>query len=386
MKKWQTSSRMDAVMMPPIGRIMARVRELKSAGEKVFSMAQAVPWYGPPERALKALWRRMDDLGVHTYSPDPGLASARSALADDFCRRRGISLDPHSQLHLTCGASQAFLGALLAVADPGDRIVALEPWYFDHIFAIRFGSMELVSVPMIEDTGWRLPQDELEKTLDGARALVLVNPGNPTGSVLDREELEWLVKATDMAGCHLLIDETYERFNFTGSGWHPWEDGRPGHVITLGSFSKSLGMSGWRLGYLFGTSSVLEQALKVQDSVVICAPVPAQILMEEALEIDGWIEERASGVRMRLDRCREALAGATGLEWREAGGAFFTLAACPGRDSVEISEELLEGYRIATIPGSAFGPAGESHVRLSFGCIPDGDLDMVMETLASIRL
>jgi len=387
MNRWTTSSRMETVRMPPVGVIMRRVREIRESGGKVFSMAQAVPWYGPPGQAVEAMLRRLDSLELHTYSPDPGLESARMALAADFSSRRGIRLDHGTELHLTCGASQAFLGALLSVADPGDRIVALEPWYFDHVFAVGFGSMELVSVPMIETDSWNLPVEDLETVLkNGARALILVNPGNPTGAVLSREELEWLVDATEAAGCWLILDETYERFNFEGSRWHPWEQSHREHVVTLGSFSKSLGISGWRLGYLFACERVMRQAVKVQDSVTICAPVPAQLIMEESMGIEGWVEERAAGVEARMRLCRKALEGSRGLEWREAGGAFFTLAACPGRDSMEAAVELLDRYGIAGIPGAAFGPAGEGHVRLSFGCLDDRELDEAMQVLASVRL
>jgi aspartate/methionine/tyrosine aminotransferase len=386
MKEWTTSRRMNMVKMPPVARIMDRVRTLRARGESVFSMAQAVPWYGPPERALLAMLDRLEEDGFHNYSPDPGFMSTRKALSRDIESRRGISLDPSSQLHLTCGASQAFLGALLTAADPGDGVIVLEPWYFDHIFAVLFCSLERVSIPMIESEGWELPVSGIERELGGARVLVLVNPGNPTGSVLRKEELEWLIDATEEAGCYLIIDETYERFNFEGSDWHPWQDSERDHVLTIGSFSKSLGIPGWRLGYLFGASHLLDSAIKVQDSVVICPPTPAQILLEEALVIEGWVEKRALQVRERLIRCRTALSEAAGLDWRECGGGFFTLAACPGRDSLETSMKLLEEYRIATIPGAAFGQAGEGHVRISFGCLADEELDPAMEALASVRI
>ncbi len=386
MKEWTTSDRMNAVKMPPIGRIMNRVSALRASGESVFSMAQAVPWYGPPDRALSAMLGRLDEEGIHSYSPDPGLISTRKALSRDMESRRGISLDPYSQMHMTCGASQAFLGALMTVADPGDRVIVLEPWYFDHIFAILFSSLDMVSIPMQETTGWELPIAEIESELGRARALVLVNPGNPTGSVLQRDELEWLVEATEAEGCYLIIDETYERFNFDGSDWHPWQYGERQHVLSLGSFSKSFGIPGWRLGYLFGAPYLLESAIKVQDSVVICPPTPSQILLEEALEIEGWVEKKALEVHERLIRCMKALSEAEGLDWRECGGGFFTLAACPGHDSLETSMKLLEEYRIATIPGIAFGSAGEQHIRISFGCLSNEELDPAMEALASVRI
>ena len=373
--------------MPPIAAIMSRVREMQHRGETVYPMAQAVPWYPPPQPALSELSKRIFDLSTSGYGPDPGLAGPRAALAEDIEERRGISLDPKDQLHLTCGASQAFLGALMACTDIGDRVVVLEPYYFDHVFAIEFGGLRTVSVPMGEGVGWTLPREELAEEVSGASALVLVNPGNPTGCTLSTEELRWLVGLTGEANCFLIIDETYERFNFDGSHWHPWQENRPGHVITFGSFSKSFGMAGWRLGYMFGETGLMEQALKVQDSVVICPPTPSQILLEESLKLQGWVEERAEGVLKRRQLCREAVEASRGLSWRTAGGGFFTLAAV---DSAAPSEEvclrLLEASGIATIPGAAFGPAGEGHVRISFGCLSDRQLKPAMDALAAADL
>lgn len=372
--------------MPPIHPMMNRIREMRANGETVYSMAQAVPWYGPPGEAVQALSKRMDDPITHLYSPDPGIPSARAALASDFSSRRGIEVDPETELHLTCGASQAFLGALLSVTDQGDRVIIIEPYYFDHMFALQFSGLTPDILPMRETTGWELPWEELENKLPGAKALILVNPGNPTGAALEEHQLKGLAEASYREGCALIIDETYERFNFTGSHWHPWTNGKPGHVLTLGSFSKSFGISGWRLGYLFGPGNLLEEALKVQDSVVICPPTPAQILLEECLKMAGFAEGRAREVEERMRKCREALEGSRGLHWRNAGGGFFTLAACPGMDSYRASELLLEKYRIGTIPGGAFGKSGERHVRISFGCLPDHLLEPAMAALSSVVL
>ncbi len=378
---------MKSIEMPPIAAIMDRVRTMRSSGETVYPMAQAVPWYPPPREALQALAGRLFDLTTSGYGPDPGLEGPRRALADDFARRRGIDLNPLDELHLTCGASQAFLGALMACTDPGDSVVVLEPYYFDHVFAVQFGALETVSVPMRQTDGWELPRERLSERIPGAAGLVLVNPGNPTGCVLDEEELRWLTDLTAGHGCHLIVDETYERFNFDGSGWHPWGEDRPEHVITFGSFSKSFGMPGWRLGYMFGDAELMEQALKVQDSVVICPPTPSQLVLERALQLDGWVEERARGVLRRRELCRQALQACSGLSWRRAGGGFFTLAAIDsGAPSREVCLQLLDLYGLATIPGAAFGPAGEGHIRISFGCLPDEQIAPAMEALSSVRL
>lgn len=378
---------MAKVHMPPIHPIMNRVREMRERKETIFSMAQAVPWYGPPVQAVTEFRKRMDSPGFNFYSPDPGLPSTRAALAEHIRIRRGISLDPDTQLHLTCGASQAFLSALLSVADPGDRAVVLEPYYFDHVFALKFSDLKTDSIPMIEGTGWEIPWAELERSIPSASVMVLVNPGNPTGAALSEQEIRRIVKLTGENDCALIIDETYERFNFTGSSFHPWQEEKADHVLTLGSFSKSYSLSGWRLGYLFGAGHVLEEALKVQDSVVICPPTPSQFLLEECLKVHGWVEQRSEEVRHRLNLCRKAMESSAGLEWREAGGGFFTLAEIPEEmNSYKLAEYLIDEYSIATIPGDAFGSAGKGHLRFSFGCLSDEELEPAMKALASVDL
>jgi aminotransferase len=385
--KPEISRRMAQVHMPPIHPIMNRVREMKESGKRIYSMAQAVPWYRPPQEAIEALKLEMNSRAFHLYSPDPGLLSARIALAGDFHCRRCLEVNPATELHLTCGASQAFAGALMAVADPGDRAIVLEPFYFDHVFAVQFSNLVLDTIPMIESEGWAIPWGLLEEKIPGAKVLILVNPGNPTGAVLTEEEIRRIVKLTGENGCALIIDETYERFNFTGSSFHPWMETKEEHVITLGSFSKSFSLSGWRLGYLFGADYILQEALKVQDSVVICAPTPAQILLEKCLLIEGFVEKHSAGVKHRLQLCRKAMNESVGIEWREALGGFFTLAKTPsGMNTYALANYLINRYAIATIPGDAFGESGRQHLRFSFGCLSDEDIVPAMTALASVNL
>ncbi len=386
MKRFLPSDRMTSIKMPPISSIMRRISHLRSEGNVIYSMAQAVPWYSPPVLSLEKLADKLSDPSIHRYSPDPGYLSARSAVTRDFRRRRSIDLDPKSELHLTCGASQAFLSALLTATSAGDTVAVLEPYYFDHVFAIRFSNLDLCSIQMIEeDDDWKIPLYELDKVLQKVSVLVLVNPGNPTGKVICDSDMMRIVEMTEHSGTFLILDETYERFVFTGDNWHPWQDERPRHVMTIGSFSKSLGMPGWRIGYLFGAADLLMQALKVQDSVVICPPSPSQFLLETALLEVDWISKMSEGVKHRLELCREALRGNTFLSWRKANGAFFTLASYESSmTSQEAAMYILDKYGLGTIPGSAFGPSGEGHLRISFGCLADGELEPAMEILSGV--
>ncbi len=381
------SQRTTQIHMPPIHSIMSKVRTLKNNNETIYSMAQAVPWYSPPKQVIEELNKEIYNKSFHFYSPDPGLLSSRQALTSDFTSRRKININPESELHLTCGASQAFVTALMATADPGDRVIVLEPYYFDHVFAVQFSNLVLDSIPMEETSKWKMPWKQLEKKIKGARVLVLVNPGNPTGSALTESEIRRIVKLTKENNCTLIIDETYERFNFTGSSFHCWQETKEEHVLTLGSFSKSFSLSGWRLGYLFGADYILEQALKVQDSVVICPPTPAQILLEKCLTVSNWVEEKSDAVKMRGELCKKAIDSANGLEWREVQGGFFSLVKTPDNiDSYVLADYLIDKYRIATIPGDAFGNKGKHHLRFSFGCLDDNDLQPAMKALASVDL
>ncbi|NOQ21379.1 MAG: aminotransferase class I/II-fold pyridoxal phosphate-dependent enzyme [Candidatus Aegiribacteria sp.] len=374
--------------MPPISEIMSRISDLSSSGRRIYSMAQAAPWYSPPSSVLDNFAAELKEPFIHRYSPDPGFPWARKAVTEDFRVRRGIDLDPASEIHLTCGASQAFLSALLATTNPGGNVAVIEPYYFDHVFAVKFSDLGLCSIPMIEDNGgWTVPLDELNRWLPEVAALVVVNPGNPTGKVIPDSVMMRIVEMTAESGTFLIIDETYERFVFTGDNWHPWKDERQRHVLTLGSFSKSLGIPGWRLGYLFGSADLMEQAIKVQDSVVICPPSPSQYLLEKVLKEEEWIKEMSAGVSKRLEFCRSALTGSSSLFWREAGGAFFTLAAYEGSmKAQDAAMYLLDEYGIGTIPGSAFGESGEGHLRISFGCLSDEELEPAMKLLSEVSL
>ncbi len=387
MKRHGPSRRMTRIEMPPIAAIMARIAEMKGEGRRVYSLAQAVPWYSPPSSSLDSLRELMNDPSLHRYSPDPGYPEAREAAVEDIRIRRGIALDPSTQFHLTCGASQAFLSGLLTATSVGDTVAVIEPYYFDHVFAIRFSGLKMISIPMLErDGGWELPLETILEALPGLAAVVLVNPGNPTGAVIPDSIMRILADAAEKTGTTLLIDETYERFVFTDDHWHPWKDRQAPHIMTFGSYSKSLGMPGWRLGYLFGSQEMMEQAIKVQDSVVICPPSPSQFLLRSALCEREWMNRMSGEVRSRRDLCRETLnTGCGNLQWREADGAFFTMAAYTGSmPSAEAAMFMLEEYGLGTIPGSAFGPSGEGHLRISFGCLADSDVEPVMDILGSV--
>ncbi|MCU0612899.1 MAG: pyridoxal phosphate-dependent aminotransferase [Candidatus Eisenbacteria bacterium] len=383
---------MTSIVSPPIARIATLAQAREQTGAKVIRLGQAVPWYGPPEWALAGLASGVHAPELHRYSPDPGLPEVRQLLSDLWFTPRRLVVDPATEIHLTTGASQAFLGALTAVADPGQRVVLTDPYYFDHLFAVQFLALTPRFVPMREDeSGFHLnAAGIISEIRSGCAAVVVVDPANPTGSVVEECSLRLISEACAASGTALILDETYERITFSPPrGWHPWRDARTrGVTILVGSFSKSLGMAGWRLGYLIAPPHVMEQALKVHDCVAICAPVSAQVLLRLVLEgpFEEWMRVRLDDLDRRRRSVRQALEASSFFRWRPTGGGIFSFLPYRGTsNSLDTATRVLSETGVALIPGSAFGPAGEGHLRLSFGSTPATDFEEALARLAAHR-
>lgn len=384
------SRRVACIAPPPIARMAALAQDLEASGRRVIRLSQAVPWYGPPPWALEALGASLRDPVLHRYSPDPGLADVREALCSRWFAPRGLTVDPESEIQLTCGASQAFMNALTAVADPGQRVVLTDPYYFDHLFAVQFLGLKARFVRMHEDeAGFSLDADAIvEEIRAGCAAVIIVDPANPTGSTASEGALRRIAGECEASGTTLIIDETYERIRFDPpSRWRPCEDpGTRPVTLLVGSFSKSLGMAGWRLGYLVGPRTVLDQALKVHDSVAICAPVPAQVLLREALRgpFEEWLRLRLEELGRRRNLVQCALGHSSFFSLRSVSGGIFTLPAYRSpRPSIDVAAALLEHTGILTVPGAAFGTGGEGHLRVSFGSSSEGDLSEAAALLSA---
>jgi len=388
-----SSRRVSRIDRPPIAEINDAAHRIEADGIEIIRLGQAVPWFNPPLWALDSFIYGIHDHSMHRYSPDPGLPGVRALLAEHWFRHRGLSLDPECELHITVGASQAFLSALTSIADAGEVVVLSDPYYFDHLYAVQFLDCRPLFISMLEtEQGFSYDIDgTINAVKRGARAVVLVNPSNPTATVLSDSDVNRIASVCAESHCFLIIDETYERFVYDHQfSWHPWmdEDIRP-WCLTVGSFSKTFGMAGWRLGYLFGPGDLLDQALKVQDSIAICAPVPAQILLSAILKgpVEEWLSVHLRELRRRRSLTRQSLsAPGTFLSWRASDGGFFSfLVYSHTLNSVEMAYEILRQTGVALVPGSSFGLKGENHLRLSYGSSRMDELEIALKRLVEFR-
>jgi aspartate/methionine/tyrosine aminotransferase len=357
-----------------IGRACA---ERRRAGGRLFPLAQAVPDFPPPPHVQEALRTALADDATHRYTVDPGLRELRRAIASVLGRSRGADWDPDEQVLVTAGANLAFAEVLPALADPGDEVLLLSPYYMNHGMAVELLGNTVVEVPLDPARGFAVDFDALARAATPrARVLVIVNPSNPIGSVLGRGEVLRLLEFAALRDLWVVSDETYEDFVLEPppEGWASaaaFPD-HAGRVVVLGSFSKSAGLSGWRVGWIAGPAGLVHEVLKCHDTFIICAPVAAQRGALAALQGDrGWLEPLRAELGRRRRTVLEALAASPGLEAATdaSRGAMFVLVRPRGaslRDSTATALDLIRETGVALVPGAAFGRCGEGWLRLSF--------------------
>ncbi|MBD3237013.1 MAG: aminotransferase class I/II-fold pyridoxal phosphate-dependent enzyme, partial [Candidatus Eisenbacteria bacterium] len=360
---------------------MERAARLARSGRDPIVLAQAMVDLAPPARFTRALEEALasGEREVHRYAPDPGLPELRGALSGYLERSFGFSADPATELIVTPGANHAAYLALSTILDPGDEALLISPWYFNHLMTLQLAGAEVRHVTAVAADGFRPRLTDLDRLLSRrTRALVLVNPNNPSGA---RYPDAWIDALADLltsdsrwARVWLLCDQTYQEIFF--SGGHPRSLGAQARlrerVITVGSFSKCFAIAGWRVGFLAAPERLVSEALKIQDSSVICAPRAAQWAVTRALqegrELERYFAELRATLRNRRDALSGDLADAPGLELVLPGGSCFAMLGLPeGTDGEAFADALLDEYAVATVPGRCFGPEWRNSVRLSFG-------------------
>jgi aspartate aminotransferase len=378
----ETEWRVGRGLEPPIvDRLNARLDALRTAGRSVISLAQAVPGFRSPAAAAKAATAALSQPDVDRYTADAGLPQLRQAISAWLGKGGGGTIGP-GHLMATSGANQAFMLAALTILQPGDTAILAAPFFFNHEMALQAASVTPLEVESTwdDDGVARL----LECAVPGVRAVVVTTPSNPTGHVFSEAALGRLAEALRDRGVWLIVDETYLTFVYDQSPASATRLMDLGNVVVVGSFSKTFAMMGWRIGYLAAPERVIQEAIKAQDAMIICPSAIAQyallgVLRDEPDYAAGFLPD----MKARRDYAVSRLAAMPGIEWTPAPGGFFAFVKVAGcSDSVSLSLRLLEEAGVATVPGRAFGRAGEGHLRLSYGSVPIHELGEAFDRLA----
>ena len=370
-------------MEPPIQKI----KDLGRGREDLVSFAQGLPWFGPPENALGRVMERLQSGEGNGYSPTAGRDRLREMLAADL-QRRGIAGAVAGRILATPGANQAIYILLAVLADAGDEVILLRPYYFNNLMALQMLGLKPVLVDAEADGA--VDAERVQRAVTRrTRAMIVISPDNPSGAVLERRNVEELAALAGKKGIWLISDEAYRDFAWDRPHVSPLALASE-RIVGVFSFSKSFGMAGWRLGFLHAPDEVVAQAAKAADTLHICAGLPAQLLAEEALEVEPRYPE---GFREGMMRSRDLLAAALaplraqGLigEAKSAGGFYLFVPLDPkkARSGREAAERLVVEHGVAVVPGEAFGMRQRPFLRLSYGNLPPAAMAAAAPRLAS---
>lgn len=279
---------------------------------------------------------------------------------------------------VTAGANQAFMLALMTLLDAGDEVLLPAPYFTNHEMALRALGIVPVEVPVGEATAFRLRWADLAPFVSPrTRAVILCTPSNPTGAIVPAGEMTRIAGELAARGASLIVDETYARFVYEGAFQSAamlpdWRE----TVVVVSTFSKSFGMTGWRVGYMLADARVCEQAIKIQDAMIICAPVVSQMAVEAAIrEHWDYAVGFARALRARRQMLAHRLMHVGRLHWTPPDGGFFAFVRVDGcADSAALAAEILQRVHVVTIPGSTFGRCAEGYLRLSYGAVDEAAL------------
>jgi aminotransferase len=346
------------------------------------SLGQGIPSFNTPRFIREAVSAELlnDESKIGKYSLQPGLPELKEEVARDLKRTRGLDVDPASELFISCGGMEALAAGLATVIERGDEVILPTPTYASHIEQILFAEGTPVFVPLLEEGGWKMDIEAMRLAVTGkTKAIVLCNPINPTGTVFAEEELRAIADLVIERDLFVITDEAYDFLVYDGLPYFsllsiPELKER---IIGACSFSKRYCMTGWRVGYMYACRRVIEQVLKVHDAFAICAPTVSQYAALAALRAtngrDGAGDESVRQLREALARrrdlvCRRLDKLASAFSYvRPSGGYYVFPRLRSGAKSMDYAIRLLQQAKVITIPGAAFGPAGEGHIRMSFG-------------------
>ncbi len=374
---------------------VSAIKEMPLLAEKVpgcVSLGQGIPSFPTPTHIVDAVCRALrEEPASGKYSLGPGLPELRRVFSERLAEEAGFSPDPDREVCITVGAMEGLCATLLTLVDRGDQVLLPSPNYASHIEQVLLAEGVPVFFPLRSED-WGLDVEALkEKITDRTKVLILCSPHNPTGAVFSEREMRAVAEIALERGIFVVCDETYDfltydgirRFSMLSLLDVPELRKR---VVGVFSFSKKYSMTGWRVGAVVAESALLDQIMKVHDAAAICAPTPSQKAALAALtgpqecvaEFRRILESRRNRICSRLDQMKRW------VSYVKPRGAYYLMLRTHSleADSMTVALRILHEARVITIPGAAFGPDGEGHIRLSFGGSEE-ELDEAMDRLES---
>ncbi len=368
--------------VPPSGirRFFDLVNEMKDA----ISLSIGEPDFITPWNIREAGIYSLEKGRTH-YSPNAGFIQFRSEIARYLERKQGISYNPQNEILVTVGGSEAIDIALRALAGPGDEVIIPEPCFVAYKPCAIFAGATPVIVNLKAEDEFRLTPEILEYAItDKTKVLVLPFPNNPTGAVMNEEDLRGIVEVIKDKNIIVISDEIYSELTYgykhvSIASFPEMRD----KTLLINGFSKSYAMTGWRLGYCCGHKDLISAMYKIHQYAIMCSPTTAQYAGIEALRnsdenVEHMVKEYDRRRRVMVEGYRNA-----GLECFEPLGAFYVFPSIKSTkmSSEEFCERLLMEEKVAVVPGTAFGECGEGYIRSCYA----SSMENIIKAMERIR-
>lgn len=382
--------------MQPLNRrnnlfLSSRIREMTILANehKAINLAQGFPEFAPPEKLTQTL-EKIATEKVHQYAPNWGISELREKIAEKQSRSFGFTIDPLTEVLVTCGSTEAMISCQMALFNEGEKVAIFSPYYNSYEANALMTGVSPVFINL-DPPDFKLDLNRVEDALkQGVKALILCNPANPEGKVFTRDELLGIAALAEKYDIYVITDEVYEHIIFEPHV-HINFASLPGmfeRTLTCSSLSKTYSVTGWRLGYVTGPENLISEVRKYHDFFTVCAPTPLQTAAVTALGFDSeYYDELVSIYTQKRKILTEGLDD-IGIRHTTPQGSYFVLADISefGYESdVDFAHFLVEKYGIAGVPGSCFfADRRNDYIRFHFAK-NDVTLYQVLERLERLK-
>ncbi|MCQ2477922.1 MAG: aminotransferase class I/II-fold pyridoxal phosphate-dependent enzyme [Clostridia bacterium] len=350
----------------------------------VISLGVGEPDFETPWKIRKAGISSLER-GKTKYTSNSGLIALRKEISNYLYRKCNVSYEPESEILISVGGSEAIDAAIRAVVSAKDEVIIPEPSYvcYEPITTLA-GGVPVVIETKAEDDFKLTKKQLLSAITDKTKALILPYPCNPTGAIMEKEDLEEIASVLRDKNILVISDEIYAELTFGGKKHVSIAsiEGMKDKTVIVNGFSKTFSMTGWRLGYAAGPKEIIKQMTKIHQFAIMCAPTTSQYAAVEALKN---CEEDVLSMLKEYDRRRKLMVSTfneIGLTCREPKGAFYAFPSISssGLSSDEFCERLLKEKHVALVPGTAFGKGGEGFIRASYCYSPEHIIEALKRT------
>ena len=348
--------------------IDSKAKAMKAEGLDVCGFGAGEPDFDTPEH-IKAAAQAALEMGFTKYTPSSGTPELRQAIADKFLADNQLSYKP-SQVIVSNGAKHSCYNAILATCQPGDEVIIPAPYWLSYPEMVRLAGAEPVIVQTTEANGWKMTAEQFQDAMTPRTKMIIINsPGNPTGAVYTRAELQGIIEVCADEEIFILSDEIYEKLTYDGAE-HVSVASLPGAAeltITVNGFSKAYSMTGWRLGYLGAPEAIAKVIDAIQSH---STSNPCSFAQKGGLAALKGDQQPVADMRDEFDMRRNymvnRLAAISRVSVVKPQGAFYVLVNIGklGLSSSNFADRLLSKHQVAVVPGIAFG--NDATVRLSY--------------------